>query len=265
MTKESRQKMIVDLVVQHGSIQVTELAKLCNVSLVTIRKDLAELEKMNKLYRNNCKAIVMNPYVNNRNVFEKEKLYSEEQRIIGEYAATLVEPGDSIAIASGTSVHALARAIQQTEGLTVVTSSLEVSTILAQKDSIDIIQLGGVLRHSSHSVVGKFAEQALSEFLCNKFFMGVDGIDLELGLTTTNIMEASLNRVMMNTAQKTIVLADSSKFGKMGFSKITDIDNVDQIITDSHIKPQTASAIEDLGIKLTIVDVSGENVVTSLD
>ena len=118
-----------------------------------------------------------------------------------------------------------------------------------------MIQLGGTLRHSSLSVVGKYAEAPLSEFCCSKLFIGVDGIDLDFGLTTTDIREADLNKVMMRTAQKTIVLADSSKFRRRGFSKIANITDVDTIITDSNIPATISQAIEDLGIELRIVDI----------
>ena len=95
----------------------------------------------------------------------------------------------------------------------------------------------------------------LSNFSCSKLYMGVDGIDLDFGITTTDMMEANLNRVMMQTAQKTIVLADSSKFGRRGFSKISDMEEVDHIITDSHISPATAKRIEEMGIELTIAEL----------
>ena len=179
----------------------------------------------------------------------------EEKRAIGNYAASLITPKDSILIASGTSVHALARCIQTTDKLVVITASLEVANILSKDRNIDIIQLGGILRHSSLSVVGKYAEEALNDFSCSKLFIGVDGIDLDFGMTTTDMMEASLNRVMMQTAQKTIVLADSSKFGRRGFSKIADMEEIDHIITDSHVQPTIAKRIEEMGIELTIVDV----------
>ena len=165
------------------------------------------------------------------------------------------QTASSILIASGTTGHALARNIHTTDKLTVITASLEVARILANDHNIDIIELGGILRHSSLSVVGKYAESALSDFSCSKLFIGVDGIDLDFGITTTDMMEASLNRVMIQTAQKTIVLADSSKFGRRGFSKIVDTKDVDHIITDSHISPSTAHAIEEMGIELTIVPV----------
>ena len=256
MTKEERHAIILDLLMQHNSILVTELADHLNVSSVTIRKDLTDLEKEKKLYRNHGKAILINPYINDRNVNEKEKFYIEEKRLIGMQAASMIAKKDSILIASGTTMHALARCIQTADKLTVITASLQVALILSKDKNIDIIQLGGILRHSSLSVVGKYAEAALSDFSCSKLFIGVDGIDLDFGITTTDMMEASLNRVMMQTAQKVIVLADSSKFGRRGFSKISDMEDIDQIITDSKIPPATAKRIEEMGIVLTIAEES---------
>ena len=252
MTKEERQSIILELLIQHNSILVTDLATHLNVSSVTIRKDLTDLEREKKLYRNHGKAILIDPYIDNRNVSEKEKLYVEEKRLIGMKAASLITPKDSILIASGTTMHALARSIVPADELTVITASMEVSNILASEKNIYIIQLGGILRHSSLSVVGKYAENILADFSCSKLFIGVDGIDF--GITTTNMMEASLNRVMMQTAQKTIVLADSSKFGRRGFSKIADMEDVDHIITDSRIPPSTALRLEEMGIEVTIAD-----------
>ncbi len=254
MTKEERHSIILDLLMQQNSILVTDLADHLNVSSVTIRKDLTELERGKKLYRNHGKAILIDPYIDNRNVNEKEKLCIEEKRAIGMEAAGMISPKDSILIASGTTVHALARCIHATDNLTVITASLEVANILSKDRNISIIQLGGILRHSSLSVVGKYAEEALSDFSCSKLFIGVDGIDLDFGITTTDMMEASLNRVMMHTAQKTIVLADSTKFGRRGFSKIADLEEVDRIITDSRISHAIAKRIEEMGISLTIVD-----------
>ncbi len=253
MTKEERQAIIMNLLIHRDSILVSDLAEQLNVSSVTIRKDLTELEREKKLYRNHGKAILIDPYSENKNVSEKERLRVEEKRIIGAAAAAIIKPRDSILIASGTTMHALARNIQTSDRLTVITASLEVASILSKEKDIDIIQLGGLLRHSSLSVVGKYAEEALRDFSCNKLFLGVDGIDLDFGITTTDMMEAALNRKMIQAAQKTIVLADSSKFGRRGFSKIADMEEVDQIITDSGISTSTAQTIEEMGIELTIV------------
>lgn len=252
MTKESRHNTIMELLMKHGSIQVSDLVSLLNVSSVTIRKDLTELEKQDKLYRSHGKAILINPYINNRAVSEKEKLATEEKRAIGRVAAQLINTDDSIIIASGSTVHALARSIVPLHRLTVVSASLPVSEILSQNESVDIIQLGGMLRHSSLSVVGQYSESILKDCSFSKLYMGVDGIDFEYGITTTDIREAELNQKMMQAAQKTIVLADSSKFGRRGFAKIANMEDVDIIITDAGVSPKDVMALEERGIDLII-------------
>jgi len=122
-----------------------------------------------------------------------------------------------------------------------------------REPAIEVIQLGGLLRKSSSSVMGAYAEQVLQDFYFNTLFLGVDGIDLDYGLTTTNAMEAHLNRKMINVAQKTIVLADSTKFGKRGFGKICGLEDVDHIITDKGISQQIVNHLEGLGVTVTIV------------
>lgn len=252
MTKEERHSMIIEDLMKHESVQVADLAALLDVSTVTIRKDLSELEKANKLYRSHGKAILINPYINNRSVNEKEKLNPEEKMMIGNAAARLITKDDSIIVASGTTVRAFASCIKPIHRLTVVSASLQVSETLAADESIDIVQLGGTLRHSSQSVVGKYAEMPLADFCCSKLFLGVDGIDIDFGITTTDIREAELNRVMMRTAQKTIVLADSSKFRRRGFSKIADTEDIDIVITDAGIPDKIAQALEELGVELIV-------------
>lgn len=242
----------MDMLIQQNSIPVTDLSDRLQVSSVTIRKDLTELERAKKLYRSHGRAILINPYINNRNVNVKEKLCIDEKRIIGKVAASMITRDDSIMIASGTTVHALARSIEAEHKLTVITASLQVSEHLAGQENIDIIQLGGMLRHSSLSVVGNYAESILSNFFCSKLFLGVDGIDLDFGITTTDMREANLNQVMMKTSQKTIVLADSTKFGRRGFSKIADMDDIDLIITDANVQPAVAKRLEEMGIELIV-------------
>ena len=123
---------------------------------------------------------------------------------------------------------------------------------MAQNDNVDIIQLGGVVRHSSLSVVGQYADMILNGCSFSKLYLGVDGIDLDFGISTTDMNEAELNRSMIRTAQKTIALADSSKFGRRGFARICSMDDIDMIITDSHISAQLVREIEELGIELIV-------------
>ena len=252
MTKEERHEMIMEALIKHGSVLVSDLVTMLDVSAVTVRKDLTELEKSDKLYRSHGKAVLINPYINNRSVNEKEKLAADEKHAIGREAARLITRDDSIAIASGTTVHALARNIQPVHKLTVVSASLVASNILSQHENIDIIQLGGLMRHSILSVVGEYAARFLAQCSFSKLYLGVDGIDVDYGITTTEIREAALNRIMIGASQKTIVMADSSKFGRRGFAKIADIDVVDIVITDAGVSPMVVKKLEDLGIELII-------------
>lgn len=248
-----RHRLILEKLEEDGFVNVNELSKEFNVSLVTIRKDLKLLEERKLLFRSHGKAIPVNPYITEHPVNIKEKIHTKEKNKIAIAAALTLEPHDSIIIASGTSVIEFARHIRPIEGLTVLTASLNTAIILAEHKEIDVMQLGGIVRSSSSSVVGPIGEKMLAEFTFTKLFLGVDGIDLEYGLTTTSSMEASLNKEMIKAAHKIIVLADSSKFNKKGFGRICGLDEVDQIITDDGIDEKTKNRLVELGVELTIV------------
>ena len=254
MLKKKRQEQILEVLLKEESISVNELAELLDVSQVTIRKDLTELEQANKLYRSHGKAIIINPFTFNRSVNEKEKIAVEQKEAIGREAAKLIDKDDSIIIASGTTVHALARNIRPIHRLTVVSASLPASDILSQDENNDIIQLGGTVRHSSLSVVGQYSKQILENCSFSKLFLGVDGIDFDFGFTTTDMREAELNQQMMRAAQKVIVLADSTKFGKRGFAKIGNIEDIDLIITDAGVSANVINQINEHGIDYIIAE-----------
>lgn len=256
MTIRERHEIILGQLNAKGSLSVTELSTMLNVSEVTIRKDLTLLESENKLYRAHGKAIKMSPYISDRDVNIKEHQSPAEKRAIAKAAVELIEPNDSIIIASGTTVQYFAREINVEQGrLTVITSALNVASVLSKSSRIEVIQLGGIIRGSSLSAVGCDAERMLENFTGSKLFIGVDGIDPEHGLSTTNLLEANLNRAMINSAQKTIVLCDSSKFDRRGFSRICSIDEIDQIITDSGISQHMLSTLRGRGIEVTVVEV----------
>ncbi len=248
-----RHKLIIKKLGEKGYVNVTDLSQEFYVSLVTIRKDLKVLEEKKLLFRSHGRAIPSNPYTTEHHVNIKEKIQTDEKVRIAKAAGLILNPNESIIIASGTSVIEFARHLNPVEGLTVLTASLDTALILSENPNIDVIQLGGNVRRSSSSVVGPISEKILAEFTFTKLFLGVDGIDLDYGLTTTNLMEASLNKEMIKAAQKIIVLADSSKFGKKGFGRICGLEDVDQIITDSGIDDKTKKRLFELGIDVTIV------------
>lgn len=248
-----RHKLILEKLEKDGFVNVNELREEFQVSAVTIRKDLKLLEERKLLFRSHGRAIPLNPYITENHVEIKEKINTEEKQKIANAAKKTVQPLDTIIMASGTSVIEFARQISEMEKLTVVSASLNTSLILSKNPNIDVIQLGGSVRPNSSSVIGPIVEKMLAEFTFTKLFLGVDGIDLEYGLTTTNAMEASLNKVMIKASQRIIVLADSSKFGRKGFGRICGLEDVDQIITDEGIDEKTKSRILELGIDLIIV------------
>lgn len=253
MNIADRHKYIIDKVLKDGSVSVVELSEELQVSSVTIRKDLKFLEEKKLLFRSHGSASNVDPYINERPVNIKERIMVDEKRRIAQKAVELITSEDSIIIGSGTTVLEVARAIDSLGRLTVLTAAMNISQTLLGHNEVEVVQLGGVVRKSSASVVGPYAEQMLMDFACSKLFLGVDGIDADFGLTTTNMLEAHLNQIMMKAAHKTIIVADSSKFGKKGFGKICDIDMVDLIITDSGISSAFANKIEELGVKLIIV------------
>lgn len=248
-----RHQQILELIKKEGSIKVNDLCTDFNVSSVTIRKDLQFLEDRNLLYRTHGGATLSNPYIADRHVDEKVALQAAEKHRIGEFAAKLIEPNDCILIASGTTVQFFAKNIFAKDSLTVVTSALNVALELMNHQNVEVIQLGGIMRKTSASVTGVYAENLLKDFSCSKLFLGVDGIDLEFGLTTSNMMEALLNKKMIEASQKTIVLVDSSKFGKRGFGKICGLEDIEQIITDSNISKHTVNTLESMGVEVTVL------------
>lgn len=232
MNNVERHQYIIKLISEKGHVSVGELCDYLKVSSVTVRKDLQFLEDSKLLFRTHGGATRHNPYQPDRSVNEKEKIHEQEKILIGKKAAELVTVNDSVIIGSGTTTQFLAREIQPIGNVTVVTSAINVTLELLKHKNIDVIQLGGLVRHTSSSVIGQFAEGILGNFFCSKLFLGVDGIDFEYGISTTNAQEAILNQKMINAAQKTIVLTDSSKFGRKSFGKIAELTKIDVIISD---------------------------------
>ncbi len=248
-----RQSIIINEINEKGFVRVSDLCNKFDVSTVTIRKDLTFLEKKGLLFRTHGGASKQSLYAFEKNISEKENIQTEQKLNISQKALTFINEEDFIILASGTTIQSLARLIKNYTKLTVLTSSLRVAIELCDAPYIETIQLGGNVRKSSNSVVGPISESILQNFSCNKLFLGVDGIDFTFGITTSNSMEAHLNKIMIDSAEKVIVLADSSKIGKRGFGKIASIEAIDVLITDSNISSQDLKTFEELGIEVITI------------
>lgn len=248
-----RHKLILEQLKQDGYVKVQELSQILGVSEVTIRKDLKQLESKKMLYRSHGSASNLSSIISDKHIDVKEKMFMEEKLRIAKAANILLEPNDKITIASGTTLFAFANEINAIDNLTVITSSVKVSLALCYNPNIEIIQLGGIMRKNSVSVIGHYAENILDSLSCNKLFLGVDGIDLDYGLTTSDMSEARINQQMIDAAQKIIVLTDSSKFGKRGFCKICDVNKIHHIITDTNAPAHIIDMMREREIEVTLV------------
>ena len=248
-----REVLILKRLKERGYVTVSALSDWLDVSEVTIRKDLQKLESRSLLHRTHGGANLRNPYVVDRPLDEKVTEYAEEKRRIGEAAADLVSDRDSVILASGTTMTQVARHLPDTPGLTVITSAMNVALEVAPLQDVEVIMLGGIVRRTSKSVVGAYAQDMMKEYACDKLFLGVDGFDMEYGLSTANAPEARLNQYMIEAAQQVIVVTDSSKFGRRSLRRICGLESIHRVITDSALETSFVNQLEEHPIYLDLV------------
>ena len=253
MLNEERRRAILESLDHDGRVLVKELAAKFRTSHVTIRNDLEILHTRGQLHRTHGGALpVETGALVDPTLREKEELHREEKRRIGEAAAKLLKEGQSVVLDSGTTTTAVARAIRDFRQLTVITNAVNIAAELAGS-AIEVILTGGVLRENSFSLVGPLAEETLRRLSADLLLLGVDGFDVSFGLTTPNLLEAGVNRVMMEISRRTVVICDSSKFGRRSLSLIGPPTGVHHVITDSEISKSDLRGLKQAGIEVTIV------------
>ena len=253
MLIEERRQHILSLIQSQGRVLVDELSSNLDLSKITIRKDLDYLEAKELLIRTHGGALPAHAgALSDPTIQEKEELYHDEKVKIAKAAAAMVSEGQCIILDSGTTTTEIARSLSSLRHLTVITNALNIAADLARSD-FEIIMIGGTLRKNSLSVVGPLADDVLREMHADIVFLGVDGFDLKIGLTTPNVLEARVNRAMVMAAEKVVVVCDSSKFNRRSLSLIVAASEIDHIVTDSQLPEKDARAIREAGIELTIV------------
>ena len=243
-----RRNEIVQLINKNGKAKVEELSKYFSVSTVTIRNDLAYLEREGIIHRSYGGALIRDSVAIDASILEKRKLHVDEKRRIGISAASMILDGDSVILDSGTTTSEIARNIKDRKELTVMTNAINIASELAGSGEINVLLTGGTLRKQSYSLVGPQAEVILREYCFDKLFLGVDGFDLEFGLTTPNLFEARLNQVMVEVSKEIIAVADSSKFGRKSLCLIAKPNKITRVITDTKISREYYNSLTSLGI-----------------
>jgi DeoR family transcriptional regulator of aga operon len=253
MNINERHQHILEKLKKDGKVNIFDLQMEMGVSGVTIRKDLKLLEDKHLMFRIRGGGSINNPYAVDRPIDEKELINSDEKKRIAKAAIELIGGIDSIMIGSGTTVFEVARALFPPKHLTVITPALKVGVELSNRGNVEVLQLGGLIRPNSSSVMGDYAMSMLNDISCGVFFMGVDGIDLDFGISISNLTEAALNQKMIETAQRVVVLADSTKFDRRGLGRICSLEQVHYIITDRSVSANTVKAIKERDIQVILV------------
>ena len=253
MTPERRDYILQELK-KHGSIKVKDVSDRFNVSEVTIRKDLELFEKKNLLLRVRGGAIRSNnSYMGDDNsIVEKQQKNHKEKQLIGRLAASLINENDTIILDSGTTTLEIAKNLQRFQNLSIITNALNIAIVLNEYKRFTVIIPGGYLREKSMSLVGPIAESFLQNFYCDKLFLGIDSFNLERGVSTPDLEEASMNQTMISVSKEVIAVFDSSKFNRRSFATIAPITKINTVITDSGIDPKMKIDLERLEIKVII-------------
>jgi len=251
---EERRRRILELLDEQERVTVENLADHFDVSTVTIRGDLDELAERGTLVRSHGGAIRRLAHVDIR-LSVKEKLNHREKVRIAREAVRLIGEDDTIILDSGTTTAEIAKQLKalNLRALTVITNGLNVAMHLVGLPHVRVIMIGGLLRQMSYSTVGPQAEQMLSGLNADHLFLGVDGLDREVGLTTPDVLEAQLNTLMIRMSRQVTVVADSSKFAQRSLSVIAGLGDIDRLITDDGADPQLLSALRAQDIDVTIV------------
>lgn len=253
MLNEERRRAIVESLNRDGRVLVGDLARQFQTSQVTIRNDLEVLHAHGLLHRTHGGALpsrdsaVLDPTLR-----EKEKLHWREKLRIAEAAAALVEEGQVVILDSGTTTTAIARALRSFRDLTIITNAVNIASELAGTD-LEVILTGGTLRKNSFSLVGPVAEDTLRRLHADILFLGVDGFDVHYGLSTPNLLEAKVNRIMLEISNKVVLACDSSKFGRRSLSKISSTSAIDHVITDREVSKLHLKTLKQSGIEVTLV------------
>lgn len=247
-----RRARIAALVRQRGSVRVQELSELFQVSPVTIRTDLVQLEKEGALVRDRGGAIAAGQPSALVAFEQRATIRQQDKERIGRAAAALVEPGDTILLDAGTTVVEMVKHLPRAAPLNVVTNALNVALELRALGEVRALLLGGTLNYATFGTLGPLAEQALEGLNVQKLFLAAETVDLEAGVTDSTLEIAQVKRAMVRAARQVVLVADSSKWGRTGFIKVAPISALSTVIVDAGLPEAERAALERMGVRVVV-------------
>jgi len=246
---KERERIILDRLSENGSVSVADLARDLGLSEVTIRGDLRELEDkgwINRRWGGAAPAM-------HRDILERQRMYPVQKNAIARAAAELVQDGDVIMIEAGTTTALIARYLAGKRDIHIVTNSTLVFSYARMNPNLQITMTGGDFRRHTESMVGPIALETISRVNVRLAFVGTDGFTLERGMTTHLMEGAEIVKAMKAHSQTTVLTADSSKYGKIGFSSVLPLSAMDIILTDSDLNGEAEAELQEAGIALSKV------------
>ncbi len=245
-----RKQEIMKLLSTRDSLDVEELANLFGVSKVTVRTDLDSMAEKGLLVRTHGGAMSQEKQNLIRLISKTSNDCQDEKERIARAASQLINNGETIILDSGSTTLHLVKYLSQ-RNLTVATGSLPASQELMNDSTVELIMIGGMVRRYSLGAIGPLAKACLELLKSNWLFMGAAALSVEEGVLSTNLIEAETKQMMIKSAEKVCVLADSKKLGGSCFGKVCSWDKVDYLITDS-IDDEAKKAIEAHDVKIII-------------
>jgi DeoR family transcriptional regulator, aga operon transcriptional repressor len=252
MLIDERRQHILSLIQRDGRVLVAELSDTLGISRITIRKDLDYLESKGLVQRTHGGALApQGSALLDPSLKEKEHHQFREKQRIAAAAVQLVKEGQCVLLDSGSTTTAIARALRDFSRLTIITNAMNIAAELAGTD-FDVILTGGSLRKNSFSLVGPLAEDVLREMHADILFLGVDGFDSRVGLSTPNVLESRVNRAMVKAATKVVAVCDSTKFSRRSLALIVAPSAIHAVITDDQIADEDVEALKSAGIEVIV-------------
>ncbi|WP_427015571.1 DeoR/GlpR family DNA-binding transcription regulator [Pseudarthrobacter sp. P1] len=257
MLADTRRSAIVDAVERERVVSVAALAKMFNVSLMTVRRDIDALEDAGLLEKIHGGAKIHTGVSTHEPGFDLKSTQGQgEKHAIAREAAKMVKPGMAIGLSAGTTTWVLAKYLTAVPDLTVVTNSVHISEVFRAAKAATTVILTGGERTPSDALVGTIAVASIRQLHMDLLFLGVHGVDAVAGFTTPNLQEADTDRALIAASRRVVVLADESKWGVLGISTIAGLDDVDEVISDSGLAPE-AQRVLGQHLRLRLVEVPG--------
>lgn len=246
-----RRKAILLWLKQKGRITVPEIVEQFQCSETTARRDLDMLDKTEAVIRTIGGAMYDGfQSVKEATFAEKTNLLWIEKENIAARAASFVEQGDIIGLSGGTTTYLIAKALKQHQGITVVTNAVNIAMELADSEHIQVVVTGGIMRSKSFELCGPLAEKMVAELHIGKMFLGIDGINVQQGLTTYSEAEAQIAKVLLRRSQHIYAVFDHSKVNKASLFSIAPISAVHGLITDAQLEADMLEAIQEHNIQV---------------